>query len=758
MINNVVIKNVASFGAKGGDILNLRKLNFIFGFNGTGKSTIAKYLYNITLPNEKQSLEYKDCSQDGYNETNNKILVYNEEFVKRNFITSSELEGIFSLDETNEKIDQQIESKENNLKKETTYQQNRNQLKNNINKKREGFEKKLLDSCFAERKSFDSFYKISLKYQGNKKNHLQELRKFVTDDNSSIVTLETLLREYDTLYVQNIKNIDIRIDAKKYKKIRYLEEELSSILSEIIVGNNDVDIARMIDTLNIGSWVSKGVEFIKDTNGVCPFCQKKTIDTELIEKFNRYFDTTYKEKLRAIQMQFDSYNNMVQEFIRDLRKIETEFNPNNILSLCLNEIEKNHEENKKIVDEKLKAPNERKSLKSIAMMKQRFSQINIKIKENNERFESIDSERNKLISKIWTYMAHECRDRIVEYDKKKNQCDRINNLIDTLVERSRQQSQSLKSEIEQLRTQTQDTKAAVDNINSILKNTGFSGFSIIEEDKINNISKYKLVRANGEDSMSVFDTLSEGEKNFVAFLYYYQLCIGTNEKDDRGKKKKILVIDDPVSSMDSQVLFIVSTLIQNLALYKWQKGNQNDWKKEFKNPNIEQIIILTHNFYFYKEVSLEKRPTNTDFSHYLIKKTTESTIENKERLRIATDDYTLMWRTLKDIKNNLKSGVNNIVIANLMRRIIDSFVAFLGIGCDCWGAIDERELNKSSDTYFIKAAFLSSINDDSHKVSALDAIYYQKISHVNPQVLFDVFEQIFNTIGKEHYGIMMHNA
>lgn len=758
MINNVVIKNVASFGAKGADILNLRKLNFIFGFNGTGKSTIAKYLYNITLPNEKQSLEYKDCSQDGYNETNNKILVYNEEFVKRNFITSSELEGIFSLDETNEEIDQQIESKENNLKKETTYQQNRNQLKNNINKKIQGLEKDLCDFCFAERRSFDSFSKIQLKHSGNKRNHLAELRKFVKDDDSSVLTLEVLQRDYDTLYVQDIKSIDTKIEARKYKEIRYLENELSSILSEIIVGNNDVDIARMIDTLNIGSWVSKGVEFIKDTNGVCPFCQKKTIDTELMEKFNRYFDTTYKEKLRAIQMQFDSYNNMVQEFIRDLRKIETEFNPNNILSLCLNEIEKNHEENKKIVDEKLKAPNERKSLKSIAMMKQRFSQINIKIKENNERFESIDSERNKLISKIWTYMAHECRDRIVEYDKKKNQCDRINNLIDTLVERSIQQSQSLKSEIEQLRTQTQDTKAAVDNINSILKNTGFSGFSIIEKYKINNISKYKLVRANGENPMSVFDTLSEGEKNFVAFLYYYQLCIGTNEKDDRGKKKKILVIDDPVSSMDSQVLFIVSTLIQNLALYKWQKGNQNDWKKEYKNPNIEQIIILTHNFYFYKEVSLEKRPTNTDFSHYLIKKTTESTIENKERLRIATDDYTLMWRTLKDIKNNLKSGVNNIVIANLMRRIIDSFVGFLGLGSDCWGAIDEEELNKSSNTYFIKSAFLSSINDDSHKVSALDAIYYQKISQVEPQVLFDVFEQIFNTIGKEHYSIMMRDA
>ena len=52
-------------------------------------------------------------------------------------------------------------------------------------------------------------------------------------------------------------------------------------------------------------------------------------------------------------------------------------------------------------------------------------------------------------------------------------------------------------------------------------------------------------------------------------------------------------------------------------------------------------------------------------------------------------------------------------------------------------------------------AFVASINDESHKVTALDGVYYQKISSEQPQLLFDIFENIFSNIGREHYEMMM---
>ena len=82
MISRLVIKNVASYDATGVDVDTNKKINFFFGYNGSGKSTIAKYLHNITLPTTEQSSDFVDCSQIGYDPLAQTILVYDEEFKK----------------------------------------------------------------------------------------------------------------------------------------------------------------------------------------------------------------------------------------------------------------------------------------------------------------------------------------------------------------------------------------------------------------------------------------------------------------------------------------------------------------------------------------------------------------------------------------------------------------------------------------------------------------------------------------------------
>ncbi len=57
--------------------------------------------------------------------------------------------------------------------------------------------------------------------------------------------------------------------------------------------------------------------------------------------------------------------------------------------------------------------------------------------------------------------------------------------------------------------------------------------------------------------------------------------------------------------------------------------------------------------------------------------------------------------------------------------------------------------------YIIKSAFISSINDSSHKISPFDGVYFQKITNEEPIVLFDVFKSIFKEIGAEHYEMHM---
>ena len=46
MIKSIKMKNCATYSEEGISIENCQKVNFIYGANGSGKSTISKFLYN----------------------------------------------------------------------------------------------------------------------------------------------------------------------------------------------------------------------------------------------------------------------------------------------------------------------------------------------------------------------------------------------------------------------------------------------------------------------------------------------------------------------------------------------------------------------------------------------------------------------------------------------------------------------------------------------------------------------------------------
>lgn len=306
--------------------------------------------------------------------------------------------------------------------------------------------------------------------------------------------------------------------------------------------------------------------------------------------------------------------------------------------------------------------------------------------------------------------------------------------------------------IRDLRAQTISTNEAVGKINAILSNSGFQGFKIEEKEfNENNISEYYLKRVDGSD-VDVFKSLSEGEKNFIAFLYFYQLCLGTNNIDE-STRKKIIVIDDPVSSLDSQVLFIVNSLIQQLIA---RKGSSKPERKEFKNNFLVQVFILTHNIYFFKEVSLDNNRTCIDRVFYKISKINNiSKIEAE--IKPLLNDYSLLWDSLNKMKINIVTSPtdksHNISIANTMRRVLESYVNFTGLGASVWNAV--KDSDPEDVINIICSSLISEIQDGSHKVSPLDDIYFTRIMNEEPQKLFDVFEMIFNAIGEEHYKIMM---
>jgi len=307
-----------------------------------------------------------------------------------------------------------------------------------------------------------------------------------------------------------------------------------------------------------------------------------------------------------------------------------------------------------------------------------YSTIISSIKANNKALLELDQNKRNLISKVWQFMAEKCQTKIEKFETKESKYQSINSLANQIIDGYNTDSTTLKLEIETLRSQTVNTQDAVDNINLILKNSGFESFEIKEKEIVNNISQYYLKRPNDNSENQIFKTLSEGEKSFISFLYFYQLCIGTDDIQNNSTKKKIIVIDDPVSSLDSQALFVISSLIHQLILRKANDNRPN--RMLLKNENISQVYILTHNLYFYKEVSFDRRPMCTDFWHYKITKTNNNTSISGQYKKSITDDYALLWETIKELKGNIPQDSSlNVLIANSMRRIIESYVHFIGI-------------------------------------------------------------------------------
>lgn len=101
MITKIKMNNVASYK----NLTSLetdKKVNLLYGLNGTGKSTLSNFLYN------RSDDKFADCSIEGLMETDT-ILVYNQQFIKDNFYETEDIPGIFTLSKENKEIKELID-------------------------------------------------------------------------------------------------------------------------------------------------------------------------------------------------------------------------------------------------------------------------------------------------------------------------------------------------------------------------------------------------------------------------------------------------------------------------------------------------------------------------------------------------------------------------------------------------------------------------------------------------------------------------
>ncbi|GAA5562509.1 hypothetical protein Asch03_02572 [Acinetobacter schindleri] len=99
MLTGVYINNVATYSVPT-QLDGLKQINFIFGANGSGKTTIGRII--------DQPLGYTHCLLQWLGEEPIKTLVYNKDFIDRNFNQENTVKGVFTLGDDQVEAERQI--------------------------------------------------------------------------------------------------------------------------------------------------------------------------------------------------------------------------------------------------------------------------------------------------------------------------------------------------------------------------------------------------------------------------------------------------------------------------------------------------------------------------------------------------------------------------------------------------------------------------------------------------------------------------
>ncbi|WQY50621.1 AAA family ATPase [Helicobacter pylori] len=736
-ISQISLKKVATFDENGASFKDLNSINFIYGANGSGKTTTSSFLKNLA----ENGIEDKFANSKiaWYNNESLKIEVYNKQFKEEQF-RNSQVKGIFTLGKkTNENLEK-IE-----IKKESINKENEKKIKNEaslqvLTQKKEKEEKDFADRCWEKlyKKNEEDFKETLEGFKRKEKFKEKILKEFENDkyNQSEIVGLEKLKEKIGIVFSENqTELVSLECNLTDFDSI-----ENHSIWEQKVVGSGDAAIADLIKRLSNEDWVAWGREYIKD-NSICPFCQKETITEEFKKQLESYFDTNYQESTETIKKMKEDYTNKTDEVLERLDEIveteqknqQTKLNTEifkRIIETLKSKINGNQQkmfDKGKEMSRSFKLESTKNEIKEIRDL---IDTANQQIANHNEIIKDTKNQKKNCVEQTWKFLVNEFKSDIQEYNKKYCGLEKGINNLEKAISENQEEVKKLENEIKELEKTMVSIKPIVNKINALLKGYGFTNFSLActEDEK-----SYRIQR---EDGQLVGETLSEGEVTFITFLYYYHLTKGSLKENDISKNK-VLVIDDPISSLDSNILFIVSVLVKDLM---------KETTKE--KTNIKQVIILTHNTYFYKEITLEcDKRYQGKYSFWIIKKDNNVSKIEKFEENPVKNSYELLWQEVKQAKENNISWVS---LQNVMRRIIEYYFRILG-GFKHNDSLSEYFENIEEKQVF--NSFISWFNDGSHGIS--DDLFVQS-QDTSIETYLKVFENIFKETGHEaHYKMMM---
>ncbi|MFB1098292.1 AAA family ATPase [Terribacillus sp. JSM ZJ617] len=676
------IERINNFGIykdyqKQSDLHDFAKFNLIYGWNGSGKSTLSK-LFAI-INNDIKTSDFKDSQyefklEDGSKiyqdteESNLLMTVFNSNFINDNIDWNDTVKSILLISE--EKIEEQKKIKEYEIKRQEIVKLKKD-LKDkydNLYKSNQNFLSSTAKHVKERFKIIDTSDKYYLNYNRTR------LEKFIEVYKDKVQSVESLLTEEESINVtKSIKpesksKIDFVFNTLDEDLLIKGSERIKTLINTSIINQT---VQSLKDNEVISHWVEEGFKLHSGSiTGICEFCGQ-LIPSSRLEELEKHFNDEYqqfKEKLITAKewVRKQMLNSSNEKAL--LYSLYEEFydafnNQMNILTLTEKNINDKLENWVNVLDKKNKNPFEKLQVTeldeiSISLLQEYNTAIvslNEIIKLHNYKFENYQTKTKEQKHKLeLSYTAEALKEYDYFYaEEEKNNIKLKIQELDSDLNMINQSMFLIEKEL------SNESLGAEEFNKQLQLFIGHNEISL-EFDKLK--KGYRILRTRTREAAK---NLSEGEKTALAFVYFI------TKLREKGNEisNQIIVIDDPISSFDSNNLF---------SAYAFLRAHCQEAK---------QLFVLTHNFVFFKlcrDWMLGKNKRDKVKSRcYAIESIGESSerrsfITNaKDALIKYNSEYHYLFHKVYSFKRSEELSLDEaFLVSNLSRKLLEGFLTF----------------------------------------------------------------------------------
>ena len=663
-IEDTELKIFESINQNNSEIIN-NSVAVVYGKNGEGKTTISDEI-NKLRTEENQQLKLKDVSGNIIElseEELRRIFVYSENFIDKNVkFNESGLKSIIMFGKQVE-LDDKIKEKEDLLKK---YKSELTKSDDKIKEFTDIKSVKSPDYYINKIKNYlkgdNSWADVDRKIKGNKNKTPVDVMDIVSvfDTKDSLDEIEKEFKHLEEIFLKKDSNFSSKIEKLELiKNSKEIEENIQKLLKVKFTKNELTENeSKILEYIKNGQQVfyENVKEYFKKDVDICPYCLRKISEqyrNELVKDIENILNdeiNQYKTKLEDLIILNIEINETYKEIDEILYKdLVTLIKKYDIQKNKINELIKKKKNNvyEMLTENELENVNISTIINDINT---NFERLNTKIEEINNIIENKEKTKQRLIllnKKIYYYKIQDDYNNYKKFREEKEKEIANNELIKKNIK-------TTKTEITTLNAQKNNIHIALDKLNKYLEYILFDKNRLKLECRDNEY----FVKVNGKDVK--LKDLSLGERNIISLAYFFTLMLEENNEDSEFEKDSFIVIDDPISSVDSD---------NKIGIYSFLRMM---FYKIIKNSN-SKIICFSHNL----EVifNLEKTFSDIGKAKMTIKELRKCKL-NEFKYR-KYNEYSKMLTEIYEFANK-EEGYEKLeyTIGNQMRKVLEAYATF----------------------------------------------------------------------------------